>query len=128
MSIKRKDIKKLIGKLNKVENVSKEVIQFLKDNYFKMFDDAPFDDAPVEVKPRTSNKTVRKFVSLNKGKSYSFAFNKLSESDWSNIVSLLKEKNRLKAVAELKRIFKQDLSLIDAKYFIDDFYLIVSND
>lgn len=39
MSIKRKDIKKLIGKLNKVENVSKEVIQFLKDNYFKMIDD-----------------------------------------------------------------------------------------
>lgn len=123
MSIKRKDIKKLIGKLNKVENVSKEVIQFLKDNYFKMF-----DDAPVEVKPRTSNKTVRKFVSLNKGKSYSFAFNKLSESDWSNIVSLLKEKNRLKAVAELKRIFNQDISLRDAKLFIDDFYLIVSND
>lgn len=87
MSIKRKDIKKLIGKLNKVENVSEEAIQFLKDNYFKMF-----DDVPMEVKPRTSNNIVRKFVSLNKGKPYSFAFNKLSESDWSNIVSLLKEK------------------------------------
>lgn len=123
MSVKRKDIKKLIGKLNKVENVSKEAIQFLKDNYFKMF-----DDVPMEVKPRTSNNIVRKFVSLNKGKPYSFAFNKLSESDWSNIVSLLKEKNRLKAVAELKRIFNQDLSLKDAKFFIDDFYLIISND
>lgn len=123
MPIKRKDIKKLIGKLNKVENVSKEAIQFLKDNYFKMF-----DDAPVGVKLRTSNNTIRKFVSLNKGKPYSFAFNKLSESDWSNIVSLLKEKNRLKAVVELKRIFNQDLSLRDAKSFIDDFYLIISND
>ena len=56
------------------------------------------------------------------------AFNKLSESDWSNIVSLLKEKNKFKAVAELKRIFNQDLSLKDAKFFIDDFYLIISND
>lgn len=123
MSIKRKDIKKLIGKLNKVENVSEETILFLKNNYFKMF-----DDVPMEVKPRTSNNIVRKFVSLNKGKPYSFAFNKLSESDWSSIVSLLKEKNRLKAVAELKRIFNQDLSLKDAKFFIDDFYLIISND
>ena len=106
-----------------MENVSKEVIQFLNDNYFKMF-----DDVPMEVKPRTSNNTVRKFVSLNKEKPYSFAFNKLSESDWSNIVSLLKEKNRFKSVAELKRIFNKDLSLRDAKSFIDDFYLIISND
>ena len=31
MSIKRKDIKKLIGKLNQMENVSKEAPQFLAE-------------------------------------------------------------------------------------------------
>lgn len=128
MPVKKKDIKRLISKLNKIENVSEETILFLKNNYLKMFDKSECsnynvgDGLPIKGKTFPNSKIVKSFISSHSDNNYAFIFNRLLDKDWINIITLLKDGNRLKATIFLKNTFKADISLKDAKFFIDDFY------
>lgn len=133
MSVKKKDIKRLISKLDKLDNVSEEVILFLRNNYYKMFGDSfsssyiNEEDLPIKGKTFPNSRIVKKFISSNINESYSYAFTMISEKDWANITSLLKDNNKLHATKYLKNTLNENITLRDAKDLIDNFYQLISN-
>lgn len=106
----------------------KKLFFFLKNNYLKMFDKSECsnynvgDDLPIKGKTFPNSEIVKNFISSHRDNSYAFIFNRLLDKDWINIISLLKGGNKVIPTIFLKNTFNADLSLKDAKFFINDFY------
>lgn len=126
MSVKRKDIKKVIYKLSKDSNISQEVIQFLTENFEKMFNDVPVDNSGKENKVDKEEQPhsvwnikwlmsvlVANFPYL---KSYPLVLNEYVIHTACTYVS---KNQRLNAVKFLKSTSEGILSLREAKDIVD---------